>query len=59
MIYQLSLLATIYLLLSIANCFALDGAWDLLPSPNQYKYITNPITLQFKRQANSDGIMGN
>lgn len=59
MIYQLYLLAATYLLLSAANCFALDGAWDLLPSPDQYKYILNPITLQFKRQASTDGTISN
>jgi hypothetical protein len=59
MIYQLSRLTTIYFLLSIAKCFALDGAWDLLPSPNQFKYITNSITLQFKRQANTEGMISN
>jgi hypothetical protein len=57
--YQLYLLAPTCLLLSIANCFALDGAWDLLPSPSQYKYIINPITLQFKRQASTDGTISN
>ena len=51
----LSKLTTLFFISIIANSYSLDGAWNLVPSEGQFKYIDSTATFQFKRQLDNQG----